>query len=166
MIRRMTTEDIAHVQHIARISHHDMYNGILSKERQAHFIERTYSKAMMNMQLEKTLCLIAECEHSPVAFASFTRVDNDGDAELTALHILPAHKRCSHREQLIHAALEMLSDGLQLFAYVDQCNKDECVFFEKQGFQFLDCFNETFEGSPVKTAQYVYKMNAKKPLTI
>lgn len=166
MIRRMTTEDIAHVQHIARITHHDMYNGILSEERQTHFIERTYSTAMMNMQLEKTLCLIAECEQVPVGFASFTKVDNDGDTELTAMHILPAHENCSHRQQLLHAALELLGDGLQLFAYVDKCNRDECVFFEKQGFQLLDTFQETFEGFPVETTQYVYKFNAKKPLSI
>lgn len=166
MIRRMTTEDITHVQHIARISHHDAYNGILSEERQAHYLERTYSNAMLNMQVEKTLCLIAECGQALVAFASFTKVDDDGDTELTSMHILPTHEKCAHKEQLIHAALEILGDGLQLFVYVDKCNKDECLFFEKQGFQLLDSFHETFEGRPVETAQYVYKMNAKKPLSI
>ena len=166
MIREMTTEDIAHVQHIARITHHDTYNGILSEERQAHFIERTYSNAMMNKQLEKTLCLIAECEQAPVGFASFTKVDNDGDSELTAMYVLPTHNECAHKQQLLNAALDVLDHGLQLFAYVNKCNSDECIFFEKQGFQLLDTFHETFEGCVIETAQYVYKMSPKKSLSI
>ena len=50
----------------------------------------------------------------------------------------------------------MLEDAKQLFVYVDSRNTAGRAFYEKQGFELLDVFEEIFEGYPVETAQYVY----------
>ena len=52
-----------------------------------------------------------------------------------------------------------LPDAEQLFVYVDVRNQAGRAFYEKQGFELLDVFEELFEGHPVETAQYVYTIN-------
>lgn len=156
MIRPMIAKDIVHVQQIARVTWSDTYSGIFPEALQSRFIDRTYSDAMLMKRLEKTLFLIVECEGIPVGFANFTEVDNDGDTELTAMYILPTHQRSGYGQKLMQVAFTMLTDAVQLFVYVDGHNTSAREFYEKQGFQLFDVFEETFEGHPTETAQYIY----------
>ncbi|BAQ08966.1 acetyltransferase [Bacillus sp. OxB-1] len=156
MIRPMTETDIIHVQHIARETWSATYDGIIPEEIQTEFIDRSYSEAMLRKRMEKTCMLIAEHNGVPVGFANFTKKDEDGDSELTALYILPSHQQYGFGRKLFEYALSELQDALQLFVYVDRHNKNGRAFYEKQGFELLDVFDEFFEGHPVETAQYVY----------
>lgn len=156
MIRPMTSKDIAYVQQIANETWLKTYDGILPQELQTRFIDRTYSDMMLMKRMEKTIMLIAESDGIPIGFANFTMIDEDGDTELTAMYVLPAFQRSGFGKQLTQTALSALSDAKQLFVYIDEQNFSGRNFYEKQGFQLVDTFPETFEGYPVETAQYVY----------
>ncbi len=156
MIRPMIAKDSAHIQQIARMTWSETYKGILPEEIQKEFIDRTYSDAMMVKRMEKTTVLIAECQGTPIGFANFTKKDEDGDSELTAMYILPEHQQMGYGEKLLTYALSLLEDAHQLFVYVDRSNAHGRAFCEKQGFELLEIFEEEFEGYPVETAQYVY----------
>jgi ribosomal protein S18 acetylase RimI-like enzyme len=156
MIRPMTSKDIEHVQRIVRDTWRETYYGIIPEELQTNFLEHAYSDMMLMMRMEKTAMLIAEREGVPIGFANITKVDEDGDAELTAMYILPTHQHSGYGKKLFHNALSTLKSASQVFVYVDGKNESGRAFYEKQGFQLLDVFDETFEGHPVETAQYVY----------
>ena len=158
MIRPMTAEDIIHIQQIANKTWHKTYKGIIPEIAQKQFIDRSYSDAMLQMRMKKTIVLVAECEGIPIGFANFTKTDNDGDSELTAMYILPEYQQMGYGQKLFHTTLSILSDAHQVFVYVDRSNFIGRTFYEKQGFKLLDIFEEEFEGHPVETAQYVYSI--------
>ena len=101
MIRPMTSKDIEHVQQIARVTWRETYYGIIPEELQTTFLEQSYSDMMLLMRMKKTKMLIAESEGVPVGFANITKVDDDGDAELTAMYILPTHQQSGYRQKII-----------------------------------------------------------------
>lgn len=156
MIRPMTSKDIAHVQQIAHETWLKTYDGILPQELQTRFIDRSYSDMMLMKRMEKTIMLVAESDGVPIGFANCTMIDEDGDSELTAMYILPAYQQSGFGKRLIQTACAKLANAKQLFVYVDEQNFSGRTFYEKQGFQLVDTFPETFEGYPVETAQYVY----------
>ena len=156
MIRLMTSKDIAYVQQIAHETWRETYNNIIPHELQTRFLTRNYSDMMLMKRMEKTIMLIAECEGVPIGFANFTRIDADGDSELTAMYILPNYQQTGYGKKLFLQALSQLKDASKLSVYVDEQNSLGRTFYEKQGFQFVEMFSESFEGYPVKTVQYVY----------
>lgn len=157
MIRPMTAADIGYIQHIAHITWNDTYAGIIPENIQTSFIDRSYSDAMMMKRMEKTHMLVAECEQgTPIGFLNFTREDEDGDSELTAMYILPSYQHSGYGKKLFDYTVSMLGNAKKLFVYVDSRNTSGRTFYEKQGFELLEVFNEYFEGYPVETAQYVY----------
>ncbi len=158
MIRPMMEKDITAVQHIARATWKDTYINMLPESVQQQFLDYTYSTPMVEMMMKKTELLIAETNGIPVGFLCRTRVDYDGDAELTALYILPEYQRQGVGMQLFRMALARLDNAVQLFVYVDDLNDQAKAFYEKMGFTLLDVFDEEFEGVPVETAQYVYTL--------
>ncbi|MFD1203646.1 MULTISPECIES: GNAT family N-acetyltransferase [Sporosarcina] len=157
MIRPMTVGDIRHIQQIAHVTWNDTYSGIIPKDIQTAFINRSYSDAMMMKRMEKTHMLVAECENgTPIGFLNFTKEDEDGDSELTAMYILPAYQHSGYGRKLFDYSMEVLKTAKQLYVYVDSRNDAGRAFYEKIGFELLDTFEEEFEGYPVETAQYVY----------
>ncbi|MCW1927695.1 GNAT family N-acetyltransferase [Bhargavaea beijingensis] len=160
MIRLMTRHDIETVRQIAAVSYDDTYEGLLPEDVQESFLARAYASPMMMKRLEKTTMLIAEHEGRPVGFANFTRVDEDGDAELTDMYLLPDYKGMGFGTALLEAGISTLEDGHQLFVYVDSRNEGARLFYEKQGFELLEEFDELFEGFPTTTVQYVYYLKA------
>jgi len=156
----MTAKDSMHVQQIVCMTWRETYKDIIPEEIQKRFINRSYSEAMLLKRMEKTHVLIAECEGIPIGFSNFTKKDDDGDAELTSMYILPSHQRMGYGKKLIEYALSLLTDAQQLFVYVDERNASGRAFYEKQGFELLDVFEEYFEGHPVVTAQYVFYIHS------
>lgn len=156
MIRAITFQDIAAVQQIATISWNDTYKNIIPENIQQLFLEKAYSKTMLAKRIEKTIFLLAECEGKPVGFANFTYVDGDGDAELTAIYVLPAYQKIGYGQKLLQAGLHEIREGHQLFVYVESENNAARIFYEKFGFDCLEEFDEHFEGHPLSTAKYVY----------
>lgn len=157
LIRPMTAEDIGHIQLIAHDTWNDTYAGIIPEDIQTAYLKRSFSDAMMAKRMEKTHMLVAECEQgTPIGFLNFTREDEDGDSELTAMYILPSYQHSGYGKKLIEYTFNILGSAKQLFVYIDSRNSGGRAFYEKQGFVLLDVFEENFEGVPVETAQYVY----------
>ncbi|TQR04686.1 GNAT family N-acetyltransferase [Psychrobacillus soli] len=156
MIRATTLEDISTVQQIAKISWNETYKDIIPDNIQALFLEKAYSNTMLAKRMEKTIFLIAEYKEQPVGFASFTYVDEDGDAELTAIYILPEYQQLGFGKKLLQAGLEEMHTGHQLFVYVESENKKARTFYEYFGFECLEEFDEYFEGHPLSTSKYMY----------
>lgn len=160
MIRAGTIEDIKAVQEIAHISWNDTYEGIIPSPVQKSFLDKSYSTPMMEMRLKRTIVLMAIHEGEPVGFANFTKVDEDGDAELIAIYLKPDHQGIGYGKKLLHSGLSYLLDGNQLFVYVECENKKGRSFYEANGFEFVEEFAELFEGHPLQTAKYVYNLKA------
>lgn len=156
MIRPMTVKDITHVQQIVHETWEKTYDGIIPKEHQKHFLDRTYSEMMLMKRMEKTTMLITEHEGQPIGFANLTFADADGDSELTALYILPTYQQVGYGKQLFQSILSQLANAKQLSIYVDEQNTIGQNFFKKEGCQFVEVFDEFFENHPVKTIHYVY----------
>jgi len=160
----MKLDDIAAVQQIAKISWNDTYEGIIPIDVQNLFIERAYSNAMMMKRLEKTSVYVAIHEEEVIGFANFTRVDEDGDAELTAIYMLPQYQRLGYGKKLLSEGLQYINDAQQLFVYVESENKKGRTFYERNGFTCIEEFDEFFEGHPLSTAKYVHYL--KTPVNI
>lgn len=156
LIRAMRHEDIKAVQQIAKISWEDTYEGIIPLEIQDLFIERAYSDGMMMKRLEKTSVYVAINDDKIIGFANFTRVDEDGDVELTAIYIHPDYQQLGYGKKLLATGLENIQKAQQLFVYVETENRKGCSFYEQNGFTYLEDFNELFEGHPLSTTKYVY----------
>ncbi|HSJ38945.1 MAG TPA: GNAT family N-acetyltransferase [Planococcus sp. (in: firmicutes)] len=160
MIRTGTAQDITAVQEIAHISWNDTYQDIIPMNIQQNFLDKSYSVPMMEMRLKKTILLLAEHEGQPVGFANFTKLDDDGDAELIALYMKPEHQRNGYGKKLLDSGLTYLLDGSHLFVYVESENHKGRNFYEANGFEFVEEFEELFEGHPLQTAKYVYNLKA------
>lgn len=160
MIRTGTSQDITSVQEIAHISWNDTYEGIIPSKVQKNFLDKSYSTAMMEMRLKKTILLLAEHEGEPVGFANFTKLDADGDAELIAIYLKPEHQGIGYGKKLLNSGLSYLLDGSNLFVYVECENKKGRSFYEANGFVLVEEFEELFEGHPLQTAKYVFNLKA------
>lgn len=158
MIRTGTIDDIASVQEIAYISWNDTYEGIIPSPIQKSFLDKSYSTPMMEMRLKKTIMLVATHEGEPVGFANFTKLDQDGDAELIALYLKPEYQRSGYGKQLLTSGLSYLLDGSELSVYVEAENEKGRNFYEATGFEFVEEFEDLFEGYPLRTAKYVYNL--------
>lgn len=161
MIRTGTPADIESVKEVAHISWNDTYAGIIPSPIQQKFLEQSYSTPMLEMRLERTILLLAEHEGQTVGFANFTKVDEDGDAELIAMYMKPEHQRSGYGKKLLTDGLSRLKGGLQLFVYVESENVKGRNFYEANGFQLLEEFEELFEGHPLQTAKYVFDLVEK-----
>lgn len=160
MIRSMTYDDIERVQHIAKVSWQHTYNGIIPEEVQQQFLNMAYSVPMLQKRMEKTNMLLAEIDGQVVGFAAFTKTDEDGDAELTAIYLLPEYQQIGIGTQLFEAGLELIEDAHQLFVYVECDNVNGRNFYEAKGFELIEEFEELFQGYALHTAQYVYYVKA------
>ncbi|QFG00532.1 GNAT family N-acetyltransferase [Psychrobacillus glaciei] len=159
MIRAITLKDIAAVQQIAKISWNDTYKDIIPDDIQQLFLDKAYSNTMLAKRIEKTIFLLVEYEDEPVGFANFTYVDEDGDAELTAIYVLPDFQQIGLGKKMLLAGLNEMPKGRQLFVYVESENNGARIFYERFGFECLEEFDEYFEGHPLSTAKYVYLLN-------
>src|SRR5690606_30431705 len=114
MIRTGTPADIESVREIAHISWNDTYEGIIPSPRQQKFLEQSYSTPVLEMRMERTSLLLAEQDGETVGFANFTKVDEDGDAELIAMYMKPEHQRSGFGKKLLSDGLSRLKGGQQL----------------------------------------------------
>lgn len=152
----MTLNDIIAVKQIAKITWNDTYEGIIPTKIQNLYIERSYSNAMMMKRLEKTAVYVAIHNNEVVGFANFTRIDNDGDSELTAIYLLPSHQHLGYGKQLLSEGLRNIQDANQLHVYVESENRKGRAFYERNNFTYIEEFDEYFEGHPLSTVKYVY----------
>lgn len=155
MIRQMTLDDIRDVQYIALTSWRHTFQDDIPSEVLEDFINRSYSELMLRKQLEKTTILIAtDLQGLPVGYLSHTPIDEDGECEVTALHVLPSHLESGYEELLLNAALDLLHSAQRIDVYVDERANELQHFYVDHGFLHVESFPELFEGIPVETIHY------------
>lgn len=88
-IRLMEEKDIPSVQHVAHMSWHDTYEGIIPKKVRNVFLEKAYSRPMLEKKLENGIIFVAIHEDIVNGYAHFTPVDENGDSLLAAIYLLP-----------------------------------------------------------------------------
>ncbi|GKV65455.1 MULTISPECIES: GNAT family N-acetyltransferase [Sporosarcina] len=160
MIRHMTLDDIQDVQYIALTSWRYIFQEHIPPEVLETFIDRSYSELMLRKQMEKTTILIAaDLQGLPVGYLSYTPIDEDGECEVTALHVLPSHLDSGYEELLLNAALELLHQATCIDVYIDEHANELQHFYLKHGFVLVESFPELFEGIPVDTAHYSLPVN-------
>lgn len=160
MIRHMTLDDIQDVQYIALTSWRHMFQEHIPSDVLEAFIDRSYSELMLRKQLEKTTILLAtDTQGLPVGYLSHTPIDEDGECEVTALHVLPSHLESGYEESLLNAALKLLHEANCIDVYIDEQVNELQHFYLEQGFVHVESFPELFEGIPVDTAHYSLPVN-------
>ncbi|WP_198160060.1 GNAT family N-acetyltransferase [Sporosarcina sp. P37] len=151
----MTEKDIYEFQQIALTSWLHTFQERIPEEVIKEFIDRTYSDLMLKKQLERSMVLLAVDEQGDsIGYISYTPIDEDGESELTALHILPSHVNKGYEEALLEEALSTLQEAVNVDAYVDEHETALQEFYVKKGFGLVETIAETFEGIPVKTLHY------------
>lgn len=161
MIRPMTINDITEVQRIAKLSWEHTYKNIIPTTIQTNYLNYFYSNSMLEKRLEKTIMFIAQINNKTIGFASFTAKDEDGDAELTAMYLLPEYQKQGFGKKLLQKGLEFLHNANQIFVYVESENHNGRQFYEHCGFEFIEEFEELFDNYSLNTCKYVYILQSK-----
>lgn len=146
MIRKMDVNDIAAVRQVAAESWHDTYEGIIPREIRERFLEAAYSPTSLKMRLEQSILYVAEQNGSVVGFANFFRLPEPGDAELSAIYLLPACQGQKLGTALLESGISGLTDTERLYITVERDNGNARRFYEARGFSTIAEFEEDFDG--------------------
>nr|WP_223155187.1 GNAT family N-acetyltransferase [Alkalibacillus aidingensis] len=158
MIRKMMELDLKQVQHVARKSWHDTYEGIIPREVQDQFLDQAYSDENMRRRLEHGGVWVAEADGVVTGFANFSPVNRDGQAVLAAIYLLPESQGHGIGTKLLNAGLEGLTGLRQLYVEVEKDNQKGLKFYEARGFEVVEEYDDEFAGHILKTLKMVKKV--------
>ncbi|WAA11311.1 GNAT family N-acetyltransferase [Fervidibacillus albus] len=156
-IRKMKKEDIPHVQHVAKVSWNDTYEGIIPFDVQEKFLQTYYNDTMMEMRLERSIVLVSEMDGKIVGFANFSPVKK-GKGKLMAIYILPPYQGKGIGTSLLQEGISELETVKELYVHVEKDNQIGQAFYNAKGFQKVDEFEEDFEGMKLQTIRMVLKV--------
>lgn len=155
MIRKMTVDDISHIQHIVHENWGQQLLHLLPEASRLNYLNKCYSDIMLNMRYEKTNFLLYIIDCKVVGFINFTNVDEDGDTELLAIHVLKNYENQSIGKELFNAMITHIQNrAKQVSTYVDWQNSYAQQYYEKLNFQSIQIFDEIREGFTTKTIEY------------
>ncbi|MFC7364416.1 MULTISPECIES: GNAT family N-acetyltransferase [Bhargavaea] len=157
MIRKMQEKDIPAVRQVAAESWHDTYGEIIPREIRERFLATAYSPASLQKRLEKSTLYVAEHQGTIVGFANFFRLPETGDAELSAIYLLPACQGQGLGTALLESGIGEL-DAERLYLTVERDNENGKRFYEARGFSAVDEFEEDFGGHTL------YSVRMMRPL--
>ncbi|MET4563173.1 ribosomal protein S18 acetylase RimI-like enzyme [Lysinibacillus parviboronicapiens] len=150
IIRQMREEDIFFVQEIAKSSWHDTYEGIIPKKVQERFLQIAYSKESLLKRRQKSSFLVAVLDESLVGFANFSKTNN-GQAELFAIYLVPNMQHKGIGTALLENGIQQLENLTTLTVCVEKENTIAMRFYQAKGFQFVEEFDDLFDGHVLKT---------------
>ncbi|EMR05355.1 Spermine/spermidine acetyltransferase [Bhargavaea cecembensis DSE10] len=146
MIRKMEERDIPAVRQVAAESWHDTYEGIIPRGIRERFLSAAYSPASLKRRLEQSILYVAEHHDTVVGFANFSRLPDTGDAELSAIYLLPAYQGRGLGTALLESGIGELSGAERLYITVERENRNGIRFYQASGFSTVDEFEEDFGG--------------------
>lgn len=155
----MTKYDIFGVQHVAKISWNDTYNGIIPRKIQEAFLSQAYSEDMLKHRLETSTILVAEEHDQIIGFINFSFKNEISEAELIAMYLLPDYQRKGIGKALFEDGIFALKNAQRLFVSVESDNQKGCSFYKKRGFQIVDVFDDDFDGHILKTTRMLLTMS-------
>jgi len=150
-IRKMTKDDIKQVQDIAKKSWDVTYDKIIPRHIQDNFLKTYYSDEMMHRRLKYSLVLVAEIEHQVVGFANFSYVNDQGEAELSAIYLYPHLQGHGIGTALLQKGIETLENAKKIYVNVEKENNIGRSFYEAKGFKVIKQFDENIDGHILKT---------------
>ncbi|KZE36528.1 GNAT family acetyltransferase [Bhargavaea cecembensis] len=149
----MEENDIPAVRQVAAESWHDTYEGIIPREIRECFLAAAYSPASLQRRLEQSILYVAEHEGSVVGFANFFRLPQTGDAELSAIYLLPFYQGQGLGTALLERGIGDLSDAGRLYITVERDNENGRQFYESRGFSSVEEFEEDFGGHTLNSVR-------------
>lgn len=152
-IRLMKSEDITQVQHIATISWHATYEGIIPLNIQNNFLRAAYHEEMLERRMNQSVMLVAEIDEKIVGFANFSPVNEEGEVELAAIYLDPMYQGKGIGTALLQTGLDQLHDVKRLYLDVEKENHIGRQFYEAKGFKVVEEFDDTFDGHVLKTVR-------------
>lgn len=153
MIRKMVKSDIEAIQHIAAISWHATYDGIIPSDVQKQFLQQAYATERLEQRLEQTNMYVAVEEDEIIGYAAFSSVRHDGEVELSAIYVLPSKQGQGVGSKLLtHGILELQPRAI--YANVEKENLGGRQFYDAKGFNVAASFEEPFLQHTLKTLTY------------
>lgn len=153
-IRKAKQSDWQKVQHVAEVSWHDTYEGIIPRSVQDAFLERAYHEEIILKKMEYGILFVAEVEIDIVGFANvFMR--EDGEAELAAIYLLPEVQGKGIGTALLEAVKKSIFGVSNLYVYVEKENTNAIHFYESSRFVFVREFEEELFEHTFASVEYV-----------
>lgn len=153
VIRPMIRQDIKSVQEVAKASWHATYEGIIPLDVQDNFLQAAYGDEMMERRMKHSYMFVAEMNGDVVGFANFSKVDDEGKAELSAIYLLPAAQGNGIGTALLNEGIQTLKEVRTIYLDVEKDNKAGLHFYQAKGFQVVKEYDDIFDGHVLKTIQ-------------
>ena len=157
-IRRMLIEDTKQVQDVAKKSWNATYEGIIPNSIQENFLKGAYNDEMMQKRLSRSLLLVAEAEDKIAGFANFSPVNEQGQAELSAIYLYPEYQGYGIGSALLDKGITMLGNLKEVYLDVEKDNTIGTNFYKAKGFKIVDEYDDNFDGHILKTVRMVLKI--------
>jgi ribosomal protein S18 acetylase RimI-like enzyme len=154
-IRDMTLEDLKDVQDVAKTSWHATYEGIIPLSVQENFLKSAYNDEMMKARLVRSFLFVAEVTGKIVGFANFSPVNEEGDAELSAIYLSPEYQGKGIGTTLLNQGILKIDGVKKIYLNVEKENNIGVTFYEAKGFKQIEEFDEDFDGHILKTVRMV-----------
>ena len=156
-IRSMQVDDIPQVQHVAKTSWHNTYEGIIPHMIQERFLDVAYSDEMMKKRVENSFIFVVEVAGRVVGYADFSPVKKGGEVELAAIYLLPEHQGKGMGTALLQTGIHHSKGWKELFINVEEENESGTAFYRAKGFDVVSQFDDDFDGHVLKTVRMVLK---------
>lgn len=151
-ISLMKPSDIKEVKNIAELSWHDTYEGIIPEKVRTKFLSQAYNEDVLLMRLERSPFYVAKVNDQVLGFANFSNKKENGDVELGAIYLHPAHQKQGLGSALLEYGCKQLNPD-HVFVEVESDNIKGKSFYEKKGFNVVDTFDDNFDGHILKTVR-------------
>lgn len=98
---------------------------------------------------------VAEVDNGIVGFVNFSYVREKGQAELSALYLVPKHQGQGIGTSLLQKGIETLPNVKEIYIDVEAENTNGKVFYETKGFKTVEVYDDYFAGHKLKTVRMV-----------
>lgn len=151
--RKMTVDDIKQVQRVAKESWNATYDKIIPRHIQDNFLKSAYNDEMMHRRLKHSLILVAVVEQQVVGFANFSKVNDQAQAELSAIYLYPKVQGQGIGTALLQKGIETLGMVREIYVNVEKENKIGRQFYSARDFKVIKQFDDTIDGHILKTVR-------------
>ena len=145
-IRKMQAADFPQVQHIAQLSWHHTYEGILPVHIRQKFLEDYYNARALLQRLENSIMFVAEKDDTICGFDNYLPVDTAGNCELASIYLNPQLQGKGIGTALLEEAIQNFYGLKTIQLIVERDNAIGMQFYQSKGFQIVEEFEEDFEG--------------------
>lgn len=152
-IRKMQEQDIPYVQEVAKTSWNSTYENIIPLDVQANFLKVAYNPEQLQLRMESSLFLVATDGGRIVGFANFSKLNEEGKAELAAIYLHPVYQGKGIGSALLRRGMEELQGIQSVFINVEKENWSGLSFYAAKGFHVVEEFDEDFDGHMLKTVR-------------